>query len=84
MKTLDRSTVVRQRLKECLENNEVDFQDEVQIFELLLRRLKPKTRTSYGKMVGKTYNGVNYLRNNMMIYVTDIDGKEFVIDEKNK
>jgi hypothetical protein len=71
-----RSEQIRERLFECIHNGEVENCDLMKIFEYIGNDiLNLQTRTSYGKVKGKSYNAHQWAKEKVKIKT-----KEFIVD----
>jgi hypothetical protein len=71
-----RSAIIKDRLLECIHNNEINNSDLVQIFEHVAIILNVQTITNYAKSEKISYNGALKRK----VHKTVIDGQTFIIN----
>ena len=83
MGNIDRSTLIRNRFIECLNNGELFSCDELKIIEVLFERAKLMTIQDYANSVNKSYNGVQDMIARDKLSTIKISDKRFVIANLN-
>lgn len=73
---MSRSTIIRERLFECIHKGELENSDMVQIIEHLSIILNLQTQTSFAKSNNISYNGVKFAKNRRVI----IDRQNFIVN----
>ena len=78
MSNTSRSTIIRERLFECIHNGELENYDLVKIFEHIGTILNVCSLTEYAKRNGISYQGA--LKRNLTSYI--FGGLKFVTDNE--
>ena len=78
-KELKRSKLIKERLIECLDNNEVYLHDEIEILQYIAaKRLKLATLAQAHKALGVTYNGLKLRVKSGKEMVVNLNGVQLV------
>ncbi len=76
---MDRSTLIKNRFTEVVQNGELMMGDEMAILELILHRLHPIPISDYAKKEGITFNGAKKRIQNGKVAYIEMGSKTFVI-----
>ena len=73
-KALTRSNLIKERLFEVLDNNEVILHDELDIFERMCKRLNLLPMTKAAEALGISYNGLKMRIEKEQVMTVNING----------
>lgn len=77
---LERSNNIKERLKECLENGEISYTDEIEIIQHLCNRLNLTTPAQLAKSRGISYNGMKKRIESGKEMTVKLRGQTFICD----
>lgn len=77
---MDRSSKIKERLFECLENGEIMMGDEIEIIQHMVQRLNLSTVSEYARHHGISPNGAKKRVDSNKEASIKLNGQTFILD----
>ena len=70
---------ITERFIQIVNENILNYSDELQIIEVLFKKYKPMTIADYAKLKGKEYNSIKFLVNNFKLPFIEIAENKLIL-----